>query len=397
MRSLLSIGMLAVVPAFSQAPATTVKFSPDKGVVVKNDSTFQMTVRFRMQERMAFFSEGGDDLSITGSELRTRRARLRFDGFILTPRLQYKLQFGFSKADMDIQDGTEDQHPLRDATLTYALTRNWSIGFGQGKLPGNRQRVISSNLLELPDRSIVNGAFTLDRDFGLFLTWQRELGHQLVRAKGALSSGEGRDADPGDAGLCYTGRVEWLPFGAFTNEGDYFEGDLERERTVKLSLAGTYSTNQDARRANGQLGEAFALGQQRTINTAFVDAMAKYNGWSLLAEYADRRAEGSPIVADPLTAGATYVHEGWGLNLQLGRMVGKRSEVAARYSIVAPGSRVKSVMRQREESWLGYTYYVNQHRIKLQSALSYAWRDGTAALDHAGNGWGLWFQVELGL
>jgi hypothetical protein len=54
-------------------------------------------------------------------------------------------------------------------------------------------------------------------------------------------------------------------------------------------------------------------------------------------------------------------------------------------------------MVRKEEGWLGYTYYVNQHRIKLQTALSYAWQKGNAALDSPGNKWGLWFQVELGL
>lgn len=397
MRSILWPGLLCALPAWGQAPATTVKFSPGKGVVIKSDTLFQLTMRFRMQERMAFFTAGGDDPAIAGSELRVRRARLRFDGYLLTPRLQYKVQFGFSKADMDIQDGTDGQHPLRDALLTYALTRHWSIGIGQAKLPGNRQRVTSSNLLELPDRSIVNAAFTLDRDFGLFFNGQRELGGQVVRIKGALSSGEGRDADVGEAGLCYTGRVEWLPFGAFTNDGDYFEGDLEREPTVKLSVAGTYSTNRDTRRANGQLGLDLAPGQERTINTAFVDLMAKYNGWSLLAECADRRAEGAPVITDTLSSVIMHVNEGRGLNVQLGRMVGRRSEVAARYSRVMPGRRVEVVMDRREEAWLGYTYYVDQHRVKLQGALNYAWSDGIPALDHTGNGWGLWLQVELGI
>lgn len=397
MRSIVLATLLCAASAHAQAPGTSVKFSPDKGVVVKSDSTFQLTIRFRIQERVAFLSKGGDDLDVASTDMRVRRARLRFDGFLITPRLQYKLQFGFSKADMDILDGTQDQYIVRDALLTYALSKQWTIGLGQAKLPGLRQQVISSNQMELPDRSIVNAAFTLDRDFGVFGNWQRSLGNQVVRFRGAISTGEGRSANVGDDGLCYTGRVEWLPFGTFTSEGDYFEGDLEHEPKPKLSVGGTYSVNQHALRNNGQLGEAFGGGQERTIHTAFADVLFKYNGWSLASEYAHRAADGTATAIDPVSHRTELVHEGDGLNTQVGRMLGQRDEVVGRYSLVSPSDRVQALYPRREEAWLGYDHYLNQHRVKLQAALSYTFLNGTAALDHAGNYWGLWFQVELGI
>ncbi|HEY0976611.1 MAG TPA: porin [Flavobacteriales bacterium] len=387
----------ALSAAHAQAPKTTVEFRPDQGIVVKHDTVFKTTIRFRMQNRAAFFSAAGDDLSLGSAEWRTRRARLRFDGYVLSPRLQYKLQLGFTEADMDIQDGSEDQYPLRDAVVIYALSRQWNIGFGQAKLPGNRERVVSSNQLELPERSIVNGAFTLDRDFGLFLNWQRDLGSQVVRLRTAISSGEGRLSAPGGGGLCYTARGEWLPFGSFTNEGDYFEGDELREVKPKLSIAAGYSSNDHTRRANGQLGELFAPGAERTVNTFIADMMFKYRGWSLLTEVADRRAEGSPLSVDTLAGRTLFVNEGRGLNTQLGYMVGKHGELALRYSIVSPGERVESVMRRNEEAWLGYTRYLNGHRIKLQSALIYSWRNGIMDFDHTGNRWGLMLQMEVGI
>jgi hypothetical protein len=50
----------------------------------------------------------------------------------------------------------------------YKLYENWTIGFGQTKLPGNNQRVVSSGSLEFTDRTINNSRFNIDRDFGLF-------------------------------------------------------------------------------------------------------------------------------------------------------------------------------------------------------------------------------------
>jgi phosphate-selective porin OprO and OprP len=62
-----------------------------------------------------------------------------------------------------------------------------------------------------------------------------------------------------------------------------------------------------------------------------------------------------------------------------------------------PGTRVRAVMPQREEAWLGYTYYFNGHRIKLQSALVHAWQNGIIGPDVIGNRWGMILQMELGI
>lgn len=61
-----------------------------------------------------------------------------------------------------------------------------------------------------------------------------------------------------NTGLSYTGRLEILPFGNFTNYGDYFEDDLEREQTVKVSLAGGLSFNENAKGQVLKLAEIFS-------------------------------------------------------------------------------------------------------------------------------------------
>lgn len=389
-----ALSILASTGAMAQQGGLTGRFEKNKGLVVQKDTLFKMTVRFRMQNRFALLSEGGDDLDIGATDIRVRRMRLRFDGYVISPKIQYKVQLGFSKADMDLIETTTAQ-PIRDAIGLYVPNKHWSIGLGQAKLPGNRQRVVSSGALQLPDRSIVNAAFTLDRDFGLFGTWQTHTGEQVVMVKGALTTGEGRNANPGDGGLCYTGRLEWLPLGEFTEEGDYFEGDLAREEKPKLSVGAVYSTNIDARRSGGQLGEFFPDGEERTLNTFIADAVLKYKGTALSTEFLQRDIIGDPVVAvDEETVTA---QEGWGWNTQLSRMLGERNEVVGRYSIVDPTEAASVKYRRTEEGWVGFNHYINQHRVKLQTAVSYVWRDGVADLDHAGNRWGLWFQLELGI
>ena len=54
-----------------------------------------------------------------------------------------------------------------DAVLKNHINENWSLWFGQTKLPGNRERVYSSQELQFVDRSLVNARFNLDRDVGV--------------------------------------------------------------------------------------------------------------------------------------------------------------------------------------------------------------------------------------
>lgn len=362
------------------------------GITLTRAPVFQFNLRFRMQNRLGYTSNNGEDLSVKSVDARVRRMRLRFDGYVVNDRLRYYIQLNFARADLD-QDAQGVVQPVRDALVYYHFKKDLYIGFGQGKLPGNRQRVNSSGNLQFPDRSIANGAFTLDRDFGLFAYWTIPVGGQEFQMKGAISSGNGRNAAPDVGGMAYTGRLEWLPFGAFTNKGEYSEGDLEFEPRPKLSIGSAYSHNDRATRTGGQLGQdLYAL---TNINTLIVDMLLKYNGYALSAEFFDRR---SPA---PITTNAEgqvrFVTTGRGLNTQFSKVLRSNYEVAGRYSLVDPGSEVAGLTRRTEEALFGSTKYLKGHRVKLQAYAGYRWQDGIASFDHAGNAWTFLFQVEFGI
>jgi phosphate-selective porin OprO/OprP len=91
--------------------------------------------------------------------------------------------------------------------------------------------------------------------------------------KTAITSGEGRNSVGSNSGLAYTGRLELLPLGDFTDGGDYFEGDVAREEKPKISLAGGYHLNDMAVRTQGQLGKD--LYAARSYSTYFADFLLK--------------------------------------------------------------------------------------------------------------------------
>jgi hypothetical protein len=366
----------------------------NEGIRFSKDSLFLMNFRFRMQNRAGFNSiYDGGDLSLSQFEMRVRRLRLRFDGYVLSPKFQYYIQLAFSKADLDLEIGDIAQ-PLRDAILYYNVNQNLYFGFGQSKLPGNRERVISSGNLQFADRSIVNSLFTLDRDFGLFGYYTlRTKNSALFLLKGAISTGDGRNASAFNNGLSYTGRVEFLPFGIFNNSGDYSEGDLEFEIKPKLSVGITLSENQKAFRSGGQLGTE--LYEARTLNSFIADAMFKYQGWALMSEYMSRST------VDPVTRNdqgdVRFAVVGRGVNTHLSKMISSKTELAFRYAFVIPDEAIETFQDRIDETILGYTHYLNGHRIKLQANIGYRWLEGLSQVENARNSWTGLVQVEFGI
>ncbi len=394
-RALLPVLLLAVMPMAVQAQQEVDEralIEVKNGVSISKDSLFLLNLRFRMQNRLGFTSVSGDDLSAAIVDARVRRLRLRLDGFVLNKKLAYYLQLSLSKADMDLESGSVPQ-PVSDAMVYYHFNKKFYIGFGQGKLPGNRQRVVSSGNLQFADRSIANGLYTLDRDFGAFAYWTIPAGGQVLRLKGAFTTGDGRGASPGNSGMAYTGRMEWLPFGEFTNSGDFSEGDLEFESAPKLSLAAVYSYNDRAKRTGGQTGrELYAA---RDINTFIADALLKYRGWALSGEYFDRVSNDAVTYSDAGLLRAVQV--GQGFNGQLSKLFRSHYELAARYTLVSPERDLLGQGPYTEELLLGSTKYLNGHRVKLQLYVGYRWLEQHMALDGRGNAWTTMFQVEFGI
>lgn len=362
------------------------------GVTISKDSMFLMNLRFRMQNRIGFTTVSGDDFSVKAVEARVRRLRLRLDGFVMNDRVRYYIQLNFSRQDLDLVEDLVAQ-PVRDAMVYYHFNKRTYIGFGQSKLPGNRQRVTSSGNLQFPDRSIANATFTLDRDFGVFGYHTIPMGDQQVQVKGAVSTGDGRGAVPENEGMAYTGRVEWLPFGSFANKGDYSEGDLEFEPKPKLSVAGGYCFNDRAVRTGGQLGGE--LYTPTDMGTFIADLLYKQQGWAFSAEYFDRQSD-EPITTNE-EGEVSYITTGYGVNAQLSKVLKSKYEFVGRYSLVQPTGEVAELRGSTEEVLLGSTKYLNGHRIKLQLYAGYRWTEGLMEFGHAGNAWTTLFQVEFGI
>jgi hypothetical protein len=361
---LFALAMLPFADVYGQVESDErpLDISPS-GINFNKDSVFHLTLRFRMQNRFGYLSTL-DGVNEAGFEASVRRLRLRLDGFVLSKKIGYYIQLSFSRSDQDLVSGTVAQ-TVRDAMVYYNFNKNFYIGFGQSKLPGNRERVISSGNLQFPDRSIANAVYTLDRDFGFFAYKTFELAGDkkpMFQIKGTITGGEGR-GQVFTEGLAYTGRIEWLPLGAFKNLGDYTEGDLEFEKSPKISLATGYSYNDGTTRVGGQLGSIIPVPVD--MKTWISDMMFKYAGWGVMGEYFQRDVSGYTLDGTNDLA-MNRVPRGNGFNLHVSRMLAKKHELTIRYAGVNPEKDFEAYQYRWRTKAIGYNYYLNKHRIKFQ-------------------------------
>jgi hypothetical protein len=366
----------------------------DKGLSFKsNDDRVKMKLSFRVQSLASFESdESGNNQEMKAM---VRRMRLKSKGFIYSPKFEYKLELALSNRDQGITKDasrvSDGSKIVLDAVMKYNINKKHQIWFGQTKLPGNRERVISSMALQFVDRSNVNSKFNIDRDLGVQYRFKQKLASMPLTLAAAITTGEGRNitASNEENGLSYTGRFEFYPFGSFTSKGDYFSADLKRETKPKLAIGITSCYNENTNRSGGQLGNFVQLedtlgnfnSQYNNISTLFIDAIYKYNGWSLMGEYANKTLSKD---ISGFTSGSGYVG-------QIGYLFDNNYEVAARYTSVDLAKGLGAELNTTEYT-LGLSKYIVGHKLKVQSDISYITKENVADSNYR-----IRFQVEFGI
>ena len=88
-----------------------------KGITFRpKNNWFELTMRFRMQNLLALSFD--DDFTLTKTDARVKRLRLRFDGYIYSPKLVYSVQLGFTGYDTEVLPNG-NMNIVRDAIVYY--------------------------------------------------------------------------------------------------------------------------------------------------------------------------------------------------------------------------------------------------------------------------------------
>ena len=348
-------GVVCIIMALSTATIyaqTATVNTLGKGIVfTPEDKSYEMKLGARFQTRYSgIYDLDAEDYT---NQMQIRRARLKLDGFVYSPKLSYKIQLSLASSNL-----------VLDAVAKYAFAENWEVWFGQTKLPGNREMLNSSQKLQFVDRSLLNSSFTLDRDIGVHLLNTTAVGNGVINSHLAISTGEGRDVgSPNLGGNDYSGRFEYLPFGKFTNKGGFFGADLEREDSPKLMIGAAFDYNDGATQSRGQKG-SFVLDingdlVQNNLKTLFLDAFYKYKGFNFASEFATRSGE------DNITGFGT----GTGFVAQAGYLFDNDFETAVRFTTINPDD--VSSLAESQQYTLGLSKYISGHNLKVQTDISY--------------------------
>ena len=381
---ILSTALILCAISFVQSQEINApKFGKGLFNLVGQDSTWTMKVGLRAQllGSSTWEENNGNETSFL-----TRRARLKFDGYAYSPKLKYKVELGLSNRDLSGASQYTSNAPryILDAVLQWNFYQNFELWFGQTKLPGNRERVISSGNLQQVDRSLLNSRFTIDRDFGFQLRHHFNLTETfIVKEIFSLAQGEGRNITTGNlGGHQYTGRIELLPFGDFASKGDYKGSDLKREKKPKLAIGLSYDYNNNAVKTRSNQGSYMTIDGaadayfETNINTVFLDAMFKYNGVSLMAEYSDRTASDAFAKNSDGSLTGDEVQVGKGLNLQMGYLFNNDIELSGRYTHIELDKNITGKNPESQYT-LGLSKYIVGHKLKVQTDISHLEIEGS--------------------
>ena len=295
---IISISFLILSFAFMHAQEIkldTYKFG--EGLNFRGEDDYNIRLSGYIQPYMETQHQTEVDDPSSFNRFRMRRLRLRVDGNSGNQRFNYRLQVDLSgTSEVDI---TTTSNYLLDAFVSYDITSRITATFGQrATYTDNRELFMDSRTLQLAERSPLTSAFATIREFGLFLQGNFKAGKgSYLRPYFVLTNGDGGNVFKADrGGMKIGGRLDYLPFGLFTNFGQFRQVDIVRENAPKLVVGANFSHNNGMSSRRGrESGTILYLNDNNEESlpdyTKYgVDFLFKYNGFSALGEYIKSKA-----------------------------------------------------------------------------------------------------------
>ncbi|MEJ1238104.1 porin [Chryseolinea sp. T2] len=330
------------------------------------DNNFLLQIQGRLQFR---FATPADTDPITYDDFvgerkpvfKINRARIKIGGHAFKPWLGYYWEYELSQSN------------LLDFRVMIEKWEWLNFKLGQWKVEFTRERFISSGEQQLIERSLINRAFTVDRQQGVEV-----YGH--LKGEGiadfnywaAALTGTGRGNTKNDDGnLMYFGRLQWNFLG---REVEFEGSDLEITPKPAAILAVAAVTNRSPYTRFSQAGggtlegfEEGAPGQYR-VNQLNIETAFKYRGLSWQSELHWKQ------VIDKLNSDQTTLLHGF--YVQAGYMVHqsvhwwpKPLEFAVRHATYRPKVNVDD--DAQTETSFDMNWFFKGHKNKLTAEASY--------------------------
>jgi hypothetical protein len=171
------------------------------------DGAFSLVVSGQLQFQYVYNNQDDEATAPGGDEddsgFQTRRAKVKLDGHISSPKVGYHVQLAKDWGSSDGDIGLEEYH------ISHQLNDNVEIAGGLIKLPFAREELVDSSRQLAVERSLHNQFFSVMRAEGIRLAYND--GPLLVNVM--LSDGAGSqhtDFEDDEAEVAITARVDYL-------------------------------------------------------------------------------------------------------------------------------------------------------------------------------------------
>lgn len=345
-------------PKFFRYTSKGTVFGSDDGAVggkINVRSQMRFSAPFRSAPRSSRDFDRADE-----GDVRFRRARFKIDGHLGKSWIKYKYEH-------DLVDG-------RLLDLRFDIGPEWlKLRVGQWKADYSRERMDSSGKQQFTERSIVNRAFTIDRQKGAMALGRVNKGTSAdMQYFAGVFTGQGRGVFrerrvPGDArdgSPLWLLRYQWNPVGGGVSLS---QSDLEPEKGPRLSFSVATSGNRSSytrfsSSGGGQLdGFEPGLPGQYSIQQQLEETAFKYRGLSIQHEWHWKRVRDN-LDGRRVNMRGSYWNAGYFLHESF-RKVPKQLEIAGRYAFVDPQTGVSG--DRIGELGGAVNWFFNGHNNKL--------------------------------
>jgi hypothetical protein len=350
----------------SPAPVAQITAAPGKGFTIKYGDVFSFNLRSRFQLRyqLDIPPEGASGERNETQLVNVGTARLWFSGNVFEPGLTYMLQLAI--AGRDYREGAIS--PIFDAYLDWKVGSGLALRAGQFFVPFDRLRTVREFALQMADRPVPIGEFTLDRDVGVVLYSEKFLGSPLTWRAGVFGGGGTNLGVGKEPGSLVMARLELRPLGPIDDDS---EGDLERRALPGLAIGAGIARNWNTNRQRSTTGTTFANGGTTDYLHLAADAVFKWQGFALQLEYLYKNDTDGVDAIRTLNADDEVVTEwtrsGSGWVAQASYTFDPPFEIVGRYSKIHAFADTDPRLLDADELGAGLNYYVNGHQFKIQT------------------------------
>lgn len=337
----------------------------NKGFVfTTTDEKFQLQIASRLQFRFATPDDQNpltfDDFTGQNSRLfKINRARLKVGGHAYQTWLKYYFEYELSQSN------------LLDFRVMIEKFPWLNFKVGQWKVEFTRERFVSSGEQQLVDRSLINRAFTLDRQQGATIYGHLDGGGMAnFNYWLAVLTGNGRGAVTNDDNnLMYFGRAQWNFLG---RPVPFTSGDVDISAAPEASLAFAAATNTSQYTRFSQAGggslEGFENGApgQYSVNQFQIETAFNFRGFSWVSEFHRKEIQdnNSGQVTD---LGGYYLQAGY-FPHEILAFWPKKLEIASRFARYRPDLDIRD--NNQTEFAIAFNWFFVGHKNKLTAELT---------------------------